>query len=230
VPFATYLVAIHNRIHPIFADGYLESLDNLQKDDPLNDMRLSSTLEIVLDTETGKIVQVGVVSSSGLAAFDGAALISVERAAPFGKAPDGIASPDGNVYLHWEFHRDPDEACTTRHARPYRLASAPALLHRHVDKSRPVQFPVGQMWNCPFPPGTAAIDSATVSLRVTVEPDGTASNASILSDPGRGFGPAARTCVVGRRYAPALDRNGTPMLAFGIVWVSFVRRPQRGRP
>jgi hypothetical protein len=54
-----------------------------------------------------------------------AALSSVDRAGPFGKAPEIIASPDGNVYLHWEFHRDPFDACTTRNARPFLLKNAP---------------------------------------------------------------------------------------------------------
>ena len=30
-------------------------------------------------------------------------------------------SPDGNVYLHWEFHRDEVYACSTQGARPFIL-------------------------------------------------------------------------------------------------------------
>jgi hypothetical protein len=30
-------------------------------------------------------------------------------------------SPDGNVYLHWEFHRDEVYACSTMNARPFLL-------------------------------------------------------------------------------------------------------------
>ena len=29
------------------------------------------------------------------------------------------------MYLHWEFHRDPFDACTTRNARPFILKTAP---------------------------------------------------------------------------------------------------------
>jgi hypothetical protein len=36
-----------------------------------------------------------------------------------------IVSPDGNVYVHWEFHSDPFDACTTRDARPYLLKGVP---------------------------------------------------------------------------------------------------------
>jgi len=125
VPFATYLVAMHNRIHPIFADEFLRTLNSLPKGNPL-DQDLRSNLEIVLDKDTGKVVRMGVIKVSGVTAFDIAALSAVNRAAPFGKAPDAIASPDGNVYLHWEFHRDPVDACTTRNAWPFILKSAPS--------------------------------------------------------------------------------------------------------
>jgi hypothetical protein len=125
VPFANYLVTIHNRIHPIFAEEYLEFFSGLPKDDMLNDMTIFTSLEIVLDKNTGRIVRMGVIKSSGSTAYDVAVLKSVSRAAPFGKAPDIIASPDGNVYLHWDFHRDPFDACTPRNARPFLLARPP---------------------------------------------------------------------------------------------------------
>jgi len=124
VPFATYLNTIHNRVHPIFAEEFLAALDSLPKGHTLN-QNLITHLEIVLNKDTGKIVRMGVTKASGTTAFDIAALASVDRAGPFGKAPDIIASPDGNVYLHWEFHRDPFDACTTRNARPYILKNAP---------------------------------------------------------------------------------------------------------
>lgn len=63
----------------------------------------------------------GVVRLSGVTAFDVAALDAVDRAAPFGPAPDAIVSPDGNVYLHWEFHRNEIYACSTMGARPFIL-------------------------------------------------------------------------------------------------------------
>ena len=125
-PFATYLTTIHNRLHPIFAEEFLASLDNLAKSHPLNQM-LITHLEIVLNKDTGRIVRMGVTKSSGATAFDIVALSSVERAGPFGKSPEIIASPDGNVYLHWEFHRDLVEACGTRNARPFILKNPPMM-------------------------------------------------------------------------------------------------------
>jgi hypothetical protein len=125
VPFGTYLNLMHNRIHPIFADSFLESLDSLPRTNPINDQKLITALEIVL-TKDGALKRMGVVKTSGITAFDIAALDSVNRAAPFGPAPGAIVSPDGNVYLHWEFHRDEVFACSTMNARPYILNVTPA--------------------------------------------------------------------------------------------------------
>jgi protein TonB len=70
-------------------------------------------------------------------------------------------------------------------------------------------------WNCGFPPEADAdqVDQATVSILVTVRPDGTPSSVKVLSDPGHGFGRAARTCALGRRYTPGTDRGGNPITA-----------------
>ena len=120
VPFASYLNGMHNRIHPIFADSFLGSLDGLPPTNPLNDQRLITRLEIVLSKE-GRVVKMGIVKTSGVTAFDIAALDAVQRASPYGAAPGAIVSPDGQVYLHWEFHRDEVYACSTMNARPFML-------------------------------------------------------------------------------------------------------------
>lgn len=121
VPFASYLNTIHNRIHPLFADSFLGSLDNLPRTHPLNSPKLVTRLEIVVSPKEGRIVKMGIVKTSGITSFDIAALDSVHRAQPFGPAPGAIVSTDGNVYLHWEFHRDEVFACSTMHARPFLL-------------------------------------------------------------------------------------------------------------
>jgi hypothetical protein len=117
-PFASYLNQIHSRIHPIFADGFLDSLDRLPASHPMNDPTLVTAIEIVVDREEGRMVRRGVVSTSGVTAFDISAIASVDRAAPFGTPPSEIVSPDGNVYLHWEFRRD-QMACSTLYAHPF---------------------------------------------------------------------------------------------------------------
>jgi TonB family protein len=125
VPFSTYLNQIHNRLHPIFADRFLASLDGLPGDHPANRSGISTNLEIVLDPADGRIVRMGVTKASGTTIFDVNALEAVQRASPFGAAPTAIVSPDGNVYLHWEFHREPNLACSTYFARPKMLRVAP---------------------------------------------------------------------------------------------------------
>ncbi|HMJ12499.1 MAG TPA: TonB C-terminal domain-containing protein, partial [Polyangiaceae bacterium] len=147
VPFAGYLNQIHNRLHPIFADSFLASLDRLPGSHPLNRPDMSTNLEIVLDREEGKIVRMGITKTSGVTAFDIAALESVQRAQPFGTPPQAIISPDGNVYFHWEFYRDPFYACSTYFARPYMLKvkpktappELPAPKPRPYDPSEPPQ-------------------------------------------------------------------------------------------
>lgn len=125
VPFATYINSIHNRLHPIFGEEFLTALDGLPKSHPLQNMNLVTHIEIVLSKDQGRILRMGVTRASGVTAFDVVALNSINRSQPFGKAPEAIVSPDGNVYLHWEFHRDPFDACTTRNARPFLLKAAP---------------------------------------------------------------------------------------------------------
>jgi hypothetical protein len=138
-PFAVYLAMIHNRLHPIFADWYLASLDSLPASNPLNNAELSTSLEIVLDQDEGRVVKLGVTKHSGVTAFDIAALDSVSRAAPFGPPPHEIVSPDGRVYFHWEFHRNPVVACTTFNARPYILKGQPKTAPPNPPARPPVE-------------------------------------------------------------------------------------------
>lgn len=119
VPFASYINRMHNRIHPIFADGFLGGLAALPPGDPLQDPKLSAHTEIVLDGQTGAVIRAGIVRTSGITAFDAGAIAAVHSAGPYGQPPEVIRSSDGNVYVHWEFYRDPFYACTSRFAAPY---------------------------------------------------------------------------------------------------------------
>ncbi len=125
VPFARYLNAIHNRLHPVFADRFLATLDAMPQNHPLNRQDMVTHIEIVLSKEDGRIVRMGVTKSSGNTAFDVGALDAVQQASPYGVPPEAIVSPDGNVYLHWEFYRQPFYACSTYFAHPYMLKAAP---------------------------------------------------------------------------------------------------------
>jgi TonB family protein len=95
---ATYLNEMHRRIHPLFADWFLASLDALPASNPMNDPNRFTSVEIVLGRD-GRVVKMGVVKTSGVTAFDVAALDTVDRAAPFGQPPAAILSSDGHVYV-----------------------------------------------------------------------------------------------------------------------------------
>jgi len=138
VPFATYLNTIHNRLHPIFADSFLASLDSLPSSHPMN-RDISTNLEIVLHQDDGRIVKMGITKTSGVTAFDIAALESVQRAQPFGTPPREIVSPDGNVYFHWEFWRNPYYACSTYFARPYMLKVKPKEPSPTIEPPSPIR-------------------------------------------------------------------------------------------
>jgi protein TonB len=82
------------------------------------------------------------------------------------------------------------------------------------DRSRPPQFVGGLSWNnCPFPPEADAdqVDQARVMIAVTVRPDGSPLSVKVVSDPGHGFGRAARICALSKRYSPGLDKAGNPI-------------------
>lgn len=82
------------------------------------------------------------------------------------------------------------------------------------DMSRPASV-VGTAWNCPFPAEADAdgVDSAVATIVVTVGEDGSPRSVSVVSDPGSGFGRAARQCALGRRYVAGLDRDGNATTA-----------------
>ena len=123
MPFAIYVNGMHNRIHPIFADGFLASLHGLPGAHPMNDTKLVVRVEVVVSKD-GHVAKMGIVHGSGVAELDASAIDAVNRAQPFGPPPAPILSADGNVYLHWEFHRDEVSACSTMNARPFLLTAA----------------------------------------------------------------------------------------------------------
>ena len=123
VPFAAYINAVHARIHPLFAEAVTSFNQRPPKGFVGGD--LVTRVEIVIEQKTGKIVRLGVFKSSGVTAFDAVVLETFRRAQPLPAAPEAIASPDGNVYLHWDLQRDPFDACSSRNASPFLLKKAP---------------------------------------------------------------------------------------------------------
>ncbi len=116
-PFATYIAAVHRRIHQEFAHRFLRSLPI--GGSPYQDPTLMTKLEIVLNRD-GSVHRVGVVRSSGLLPFDFGAFNSVLRAQPYPTPPSSILSGDGRVYFHWGFYKN-QRQCGTFNAEPYIL-------------------------------------------------------------------------------------------------------------
>jgi TonB family protein len=116
--FAVYMNAMHNQVHPSFAEGYLRSLDKLPADDPRNAKSLAVELHVVVDP-SGALAKLEVGKASGVPAFDRETAEAFARAAPFPQTPVDLQSPDGNVYVRWELRRDEVFSCTTINARPF---------------------------------------------------------------------------------------------------------------
>lgn len=92
------------------------------------------------------------------------------------------------------------------------------------DRSSPVALEDPD-WKCPWPSEAEAeeINEQVAMVRVVVRADGTVESATILKDPGRGFGKAAVACASQNRFVPARDRDGRPIRAQGTIRVRFTR-------
>jgi hypothetical protein len=76
-----------------------------------------------------------------------------------------------------------------------------------------------------FFPSGAEDDVATAAVMVTIGKNGAALAVQILSEspPKQGFGAAARACMSGKRFSPALDRDGNPAKTAIRVNIRFTR-------
>lgn len=121
-PFASYIAAIHRRIHRQYADRFIPGLPTFSTS-PLADTTLMAKLEIIINSD-GSVHRVGIVRSSGFLPFDFGAFNSVMRAQPYPQAPDSILSGDGRVYLHWGFYRN-QRQCGVFNSQPFILPNPP---------------------------------------------------------------------------------------------------------
>jgi hypothetical protein len=118
---ATYINRIHSKVHPRWGGDYLPSLDrNYGPGHPLSNSDLNTVLELAVDGETGKLEEVTIIESSGLTSYDMEAIHIVKSVAPNPEAPEALRSPNGNVYLHWNFWRD-QRQCGTFGVSIYKL-------------------------------------------------------------------------------------------------------------
>lgn len=118
---ASYIARIHRYIHANWAMRFLPSLQSTYSNaHPLNDMSLSTVVEIVIDAQTGQVLETGRVTPSGNTLFDGEALITAREIGVHPEPPASIVSPDGKIYIHWTFWRD-QRQCGSFGVRIYRL-------------------------------------------------------------------------------------------------------------
>ncbi len=105
--YATYIAKIHSRIHRRWADGFLIFLDTSEPaGSPLQDPRLTTKLELVIKADTGVVETINIVDSSGEVRFDAEAISIVSSVGRHPNPPPEIVSPNGYVYVHWQFWRD----------------------------------------------------------------------------------------------------------------------------
>jgi len=103
-------------------------------------------------------------------------------------------------------------AGTNRDAVPGGLVdqgAAPTATPGRPSRARTVQLDESE-WRCDWPASAVAEDiyEQFVVLRVVVRVDGTVEQATLLSDPGHGFGGAAVECARRTRFSPARDAGG----------------------
>ena len=95
-----------------------------------------------------------------------------------------------------------------------------------VSKARAASQKNPAAWtSAPFPPEADQenIDSAKVTLRVTIRPDGTVEKVQGVRESSAGFGRAAATFARSQKFEPALDDDGNPIGATKDFAVSYDR-------
>jgi hypothetical protein len=166
----------------------------------------------------------------------------VQRSSPFGKPPKAIVSPDGNVYFHWEFHRDPVFACSTINARPFMLTVPPPSEPSTPKPSTPPfpggdpreQVPPGSVWLLPFapprkdPPRTNAEDCRSGEQPPTRPDEGTWRMRSPLNQDER-VSWSPQSSVKSLRSASASWAARSRCAGSEGLDRSWVRRPRRVR-
>jgi protein TonB len=76
-----------------------------------------------------------------------------------------------------------------------------------------------------FFPRDADVDFGLVSLVLVVRAGGEVTTVSVANETpkGQGFGKAARSCLLSKRFSPALDREGRAVTSSTVVKLRFVR-------
>jgi periplasmic protein TonB len=93
-----------------------------------------------------------------------------------------------------------------------------------IDHSRAIAL-ADPDWTCPWPREADDIDSdeQVAVVKVEIGADGRCRKASVVRDPGNGFGAQAARCAQDAEYLPALDSSGRATPGTAAIRVRFVR-------
>jgi hypothetical protein len=114
--WARVLNAFHGRVHPLFADEYLATLEGLPPTADVNRQQVVTVAEVTLGGDGG-LVDVTPLRRSGIEAFDEAVLSSVRRGAPYVAPPPSLLV-GGRVRFRYAFAREPMISCSAITAAP----------------------------------------------------------------------------------------------------------------
>ncbi len=134
----------------------------------------------------------------------------------------------GDVYAGGTTHKDgtATSAVTSIHAAPGGTPGGTGTVVVPVQNLSRKAVDFGSaVWDCPFPSEADLdqIDDAYVSISYTVTAEGRVSDLKVHTDPGHGFGRAAKNCAKLRRYEPALDPSGKATSETKLYNVHFTR-------
>lgn len=108
---------------------------------------------------------------------------------------------------------------------PPGAATGPATAGSPVAPPPGTPQPLGGAWTVAFPEEAerSGIASADVVLLVTVSPGGGVEDVAVVTDPGHGFGEAARDFARDQQFKPAVDASGAAIRATTRIRVRFRR-------
>ena len=127
--------------------------------------------------------------------------------APVDLTSDTFVTGTASAYAGGATTRRGDSATKVDALAP--LASETKSNGKGQQVAQPVSLTSGQ-WQCPWPAAALVQDlyEQFVIVRAWVREDGSVERASVVSDPGYGFGAAALACALRTRFNPARNARG----------------------
>jgi TonB family protein len=122
-----YLRALHRTIHFRWAVQFIEDVaEKRPPTDPLNNPKLETEILFTVRWD-GSPAEITVTESSGVPAFDQAAVAAVKGDQSFAVPPIDVYGDDGVAHFRWIFSRDPSRLCSGGEVRRVEAPLADAL-------------------------------------------------------------------------------------------------------